>query len=162
MLASLDTFKTMPPWQHGSLKSWTSCLMRCLEAISKLQPAELMSDCQATSLATELLFAGALTRPSTPRPYWICTAWSRPQASFSNIISHWLFRWQHASALKADASPRSVPVMAVSVHAGYAQPGLTEDDILLELVMFVGVVCDDATAPQLVQTGLVSLLLCIT
>ncbi len=52
--------------------------------------------------------------------------------------------------------------MAVSVRAGYAQPGLTEDDILLELVMFVGVVCDDATAPQLVQTGLVSLLFCVT
>ena len=40
--------------------------------------------------------------------------------------------------------------------AGYAQPGLTEDDILLELVMFMGVVCDDITAPQLGQTGLVS------
>ena len=53
-------------------------------------------------------------------------------------------------------------VMVLFVHAGYAQPGLTEDDILLELVMFVGVVCDDATAPQLVQTGLVSLLLCVT
>ena len=52
--------------------------------------------------------------------------------------------------------------MALSVRAGYAQPGLTEDDILLELVMFVGVVCHESTAPQLVQTGLVSLLLCVT
>ena len=43
--------------------------------------------------------------------------------------------------------------------AGYAQPGLTEDDILLELVMFMVVVCDDAIAPQLVSTGLVSPLL---
>ncbi len=74
----------------------------------------------------------------------------------------WLLNFQHATALKADASPQSLPVMSLSVRAGYAQPGLTEDDILLELVMFVGVVCDDATAPQLVQTGLVSLLLCIT
>lgn len=65
------------------------------------------------------------------------------------------------SALKADASPQSSPVTSLSIRAGYAQPGLTEDDILLEVVMFVGVVCDDTTAPQLVQTGLVSLLLCI-
>ena len=50
---------------------------------------------------------------------------------------------------------------AAAGHAGYAQPGLTEDDILLELVMFVGVVCDDTTAPQLVQTGLVRPLLCL-
>lgn len=50
---------------------------------------------------------------------------------------------------------------AAAGHAGYAQPGLTEDDILLELVMFVGVVCDDSTAPQLVQTGLVSPTLCL-
>lgn len=46
--------------------------------------------------------------------------------------------------------------------AVYAQPGVTEDDILLELVMFMGVVCDEVTASQLVQTGLVSALsLCI-
>lgn len=57
---------------------------------------------------------------------------------------------------------QSLPVMALSVRAGYAKPGLTEDDILLELVMFVGVVCGAATAPQLIQTGLVSLLLCVT
>ncbi|KAL0039405.1 hypothetical protein WJX79_006988 [Trebouxia sp. C0005] len=46
----------------------------------------------------------------------------------------------------------------LNLLAGYAQPGLTEDDILLEVVMFVGVVCDDTTAPQLVQTGLVSIM----
>ena len=55
----------------------------------------------------------------------------------------------------------AVPQLAGAGHAGYAQPGLTEDDILLELVMFVGVVCEDSTAPQLVQTGLVSPLLCL-
>ncbi|KAL3149688.1 Adenylyl-sulfate kinase (APS kinase) [Trebouxia sp. C0009 RCD-2024] len=46
----------------------------------------------------------------------------------------------------------------LNLLAGYAQPGVTEDDILLELVMFMGVVCDEATAPQLVQTGLVSMM----
>ena len=45
--------------------------------------------------------------------------------------------------------------MCLCMCAGYAQPGVTEDDILLELVMFMGVVCDEVTAPQLVQTGLV-------
>lgn len=48
--------------------------------------------------------------------------------------------------------------MCLCMCAGYAQPGVTEDDILLELVMFMGVVCDEVTAPQLVQTGLVGLL----
>ena len=41
------------------------------------------------------------------------------------------------------------------MYAGYAQPGVTEDDILLELVMFMGVVCNEVTASQIVQTGLV-------
>ena len=45
--------------------------------------------------------------------------------------------------------------MCLCMCAGYAQPGVTEDDILLELVMFMGVVCNEATAPQLIQTGLV-------
>lgn len=45
--------------------------------------------------------------------------------------------------------------MCLCMYAGYAQPGITEDDILLELVMFMGVVCNEGTAPQLIQTGLV-------
>lgn len=45
--------------------------------------------------------------------------------------------------------------MHLCTCAGYAQPGVTEDDILLELVMFMGVVCNEVTAPQLVSTGLV-------
>jgi len=107
--------------------------------------------------------AGGKNRPftPTPNPQWIRTGTRRLGPTSSFIVNLWLFHRQHAPALKADASPHSSPVMASSVRAGYAQPGLTEDDILLELVMFVGVVCDDATAPQLVQTCLVSLLLCV-
>ena len=32
-----------------------------------------------------------------------------------------------------------------------------DDDILLEVVMFVGVLCNEGTAPLLVQSGLVSM-----
>lgn len=40
--------------------------------------------------------------------------------------------------------------------AKYAQPGAVDDDILLEVVMFVGVLCNEGTAPMLVDSGLVS------
>ena len=39
--------------------------------------------------------------------------------------------------------------------ATYAQPGVVDDDILLEVVMFVGVLCNEGTAPLLVSSGLV-------
>jgi hypothetical protein len=42
--------------------------------------------------------------------------------------------------------------------ATYAQPGAVDDDILLEVIMFVGVLCNDGTAPLLVETGLVNTL----
>lgn len=42
--------------------------------------------------------------------------------------------------------------------ATYAQPGAVDDDILLEVVMFVGVLCNEGTAPLLVQSGLVNTL----
>uniref|UniRef100_A0A7S0RCX9 Kinesin-associated protein n=1 Tax=Chlamydomonas leiostraca TaxID=1034604 RepID=A0A7S0RCX9_9CHLO len=42
--------------------------------------------------------------------------------------------------------------------ATYAQPGAVDDDILLEVVMFVGVLCNEGTAPMLVDSGLVNIL----
>jgi len=42
--------------------------------------------------------------------------------------------------------------------ATYAQPGAVDDDILLEVVMFVGVLCNEGTAPLLVESGLVNTL----
>ncbi|MEW5306391.1 MAG: hypothetical protein WDW36_008859 [Sanguina aurantia] len=42
--------------------------------------------------------------------------------------------------------------------AKYAQPGAVDDDILLEVVMFVGVLCNEGTAPMLVGSGLVKTL----
>jgi len=42
--------------------------------------------------------------------------------------------------------------------AQYAQPGAVDDDILLEVVMFVGVLCNEGTAPMLVESGLVNTL----
>jgi hypothetical protein len=39
--------------------------------------------------------------------------------------------------------------------ATYAQPGVVDDDILLEVIMFVGVLCNEGTAPLLVASGLV-------
>eukprot|EP00955_Chlamydomonas_euryale_P118839 366562-Chlamydomonas_euryale.AAC.16 len=42
--------------------------------------------------------------------------------------------------------------------ARYSQPGAVDDDILLEVVMFVGVLCNEGTAPLLVQSGLVNVL----
>lgn len=42
--------------------------------------------------------------------------------------------------------------------ATYAQPGAVDDDILLEVVMFVGVLCNEGTAPMLVESGLVNIL----
>lgn len=36
------------------------------------------------------------------------------------------------------------------------QPGAVDDDILLEVVMFVGVLCNEGTAPLICQSGLVS------
>lgn len=39
--------------------------------------------------------------------------------------------------------------------ATYAQPGAVDDDILLEVVMFVGVLCNEGTAPLIVSSGLV-------
>lgn len=42
--------------------------------------------------------------------------------------------------------------------ATYSQPGAVDDDILLEVVMFVGVLCNEGTAPLLVQSGLVNTL----
>mmetsp|Transcript_6170 Transcript_6170/g.13429 ORF Transcript_6170/g.13429 Transcript_6170/m.13429 type:complete len:806 (-) Transcript_6170:755-3172(-) len=42
--------------------------------------------------------------------------------------------------------------------ATYAQPGAVDDDILLEVVMFVGVLCNEGTAPLLVDSGLVNTL----
>lgn len=35
-------------------------------------------------------------------------------------------------------------------------PFSVDDDILLEVVMFVGVLCNEGTAPMLVESGLVS------
>ena len=40
--------------------------------------------------------------------------------------------------------------------AQYAQPGAVDDDILLEVVMFVGVLCNEGTAATIVRSGLVS------
>jgi hypothetical protein len=40
--------------------------------------------------------------------------------------------------------------------AQYATPGAVDDDILLEVIMFVGVLCNEGTADTIVQTGLVS------
>ncbi|KAG2449627.1 hypothetical protein HYH02_005160 [Chlamydomonas schloesseri] len=42
--------------------------------------------------------------------------------------------------------------------ATYAQPGAVDDDILLEVVMFVGVLCNEGTAPLIVGSGLVTTL----
>ncbi|EFJ41855.1 hypothetical protein VOLCADRAFT_77409 [Volvox carteri f. nagariensis] len=42
--------------------------------------------------------------------------------------------------------------------ATYAQPGAVDDDILLEVVMFVGVLCNEGTAPLICQSGLVATL----
>ncbi|KXZ50592.1 hypothetical protein GPECTOR_16g767 [Gonium pectorale] len=42
--------------------------------------------------------------------------------------------------------------------ATYAQPGAVDDDILLEVVMFVGVLCNEGTAPLISQSGLVATL----
>ncbi|KAG2428744.1 hypothetical protein HXX76_011447 [Chlamydomonas incerta] len=42
--------------------------------------------------------------------------------------------------------------------ATYAQPGAVDDDILLEVVMFVGVLCNEGTAPLIVSSGLVTTL----
>ncbi|KAG1668473.1 hypothetical protein FOA52_005246 [Chlamydomonas sp. UWO 241] len=42
--------------------------------------------------------------------------------------------------------------------ATYSQPGAVDDDILLEVVMFVGVLCNEGTAPLLVHSGLVNTL----
>ena len=39
--------------------------------------------------------------------------------------------------------------------AGYTQLGVTEDDILLEVVILVGVLCSETTAAALVDSGLV-------
>lgn len=38
------------------------------------------------------------------------------------------------------------------------QPGAVDDDILLEVVMFVGVLCNEGTAPLLCSSGLVNTL----
>ncbi|KAJ9509067.1 hypothetical protein QJQ45_001546 [Haematococcus lacustris] len=42
--------------------------------------------------------------------------------------------------------------------ATYAQPGAVDDDILLEVVMFVGVLCNEGTAHMLCDSGLVNTL----
>lgn len=42
--------------------------------------------------------------------------------------------------------------------ASYAQPGAVEDDILLEVVMYVGTLANASTAPLLVEAGLVATL----
>ena len=65
----------------------------------------------------------------------------------------WHVQFMMMSQTCTEAS--SVLRMYLCMYAGYAQPSVTEDDILLELVMFMGVVCNEVTAPQLVQTGLV-------
>lgn len=43
-------------------------------------------------------------------------------------------------------------------HSNYTHLFLiaVDDDILLEVVMFVGVLCNEGTAPLLVESGLVS------
>lgn len=39
--------------------------------------------------------------------------------------------------------------------ANYMTPSAVEDDILLEIIMFVGVLCNEGTAPLLVEAGMV-------
>lgn len=39
--------------------------------------------------------------------------------------------------------------------ACYMTPSAVEDDILLEIIMFLGVICNEGTAPLLVQAGMV-------
>mmetsp|Transcript_8017 Transcript_8017/g.22989 ORF Transcript_8017/g.22989 Transcript_8017/m.22989 type:complete len:794 (-) Transcript_8017:446-2827(-) len=38
----------------------------------------------------------------------------------------------------------------------FAQPGIVEDDILLEIVIFVGTLCNEGTAAKIVKSGLVT------
>lgn len=38
----------------------------------------------------------------------------------------------------------------------FAQPGIVEDDILLEIVIFAGTLCNDRTAQEVVDSGLVT------
>ena len=48
------------------------------------------------------------------------------------------------------------PEVSAGLHAaGYTQLGVTEDDILLEVVILVGVLCSETTAAALVDSGLV-------
>lgn len=46
--------------------------------------------------------------------------------------------------------------MNYSLHRWHVITRAVDDDILLEVVMFVGILCNEGTAPMLVDAGLVS------